>query len=46
MIKKDGSKYKLISRSTGKTLGTHDSRKDAIKQEYAIKISKMRKKKY
>jgi len=40
MIKKVGSKFKLIAKSTGKTLGTHPSRAAAVKQERAIQASK------
>lgn len=43
MIKKRGSKYVLVSKSTGKTLGTHSSRASAARQERAIQISKARK---
>jgi hypothetical protein len=40
VIKKAGSKFKLVSKSTGKTLGTHPSRVAAEKQERAIQASK------
>jgi hypothetical protein len=40
VIKKAGSKFKLISKSTGKTLGMHSSRAAAVKQERAIQASK------
>jgi len=43
MIKKQGNKYILVSKSTGKVLGRHSSRIDALKQEKAIQISKARK---
>jgi hypothetical protein len=36
MIKKLGNKFKLISKSTGKTLGTHSSKEKAEAQEKAI----------
>lgn len=40
MIKREGSKYKLYTSDGSRVLGTHDSRKNAIKQEQAIQISK------
>ena len=40
MITKKGSKYVLKSKSTGKVLGTHDTKADALKQERAIQASK------
>jgi len=40
VIKKVGSKYKLVAKSTGKTLGTHPSRAAAEKQERAVQASK------
>jgi len=41
MIKKVGSVYKLMSKThPGRVLGTHASRKQALKQEVAISISK------
>jgi hypothetical protein len=40
VIKKVGNKVKLISKSTGKTLGTHSSRAAAERQERAIQASK------
>jgi len=42
-IVKRGNKYVLISKSTGKVLGTHPNRASALKQEKAIQISKARK---
>lgn len=36
-IEKRGKKYCLIAKSTGKNLGCHDTREDAVKQETAIK---------
>jgi hypothetical protein len=42
-IVKRGKKYVLISKTTGRVLGTHPSRADALKQETAISISKARK---
>ena len=42
-IVKRGNKYVLISKSTGKVLGTHPNRATALKQEKAIQISKARK---
>ena len=40
MIRKRGSKYVLISKSTGKVLGTHPSKGAAARQERAIQASK------
>ena len=40
MIQKRGGKYVLISKSTGKVLGRHPKRADAIAQERAIQIAK------
>ncbi len=42
VIKKSGSGYKLKSKKTGKTLGTHSSRAGAMRQERAIQASKAR----
>jgi hypothetical protein len=39
MIKKKGSKYQLLSKK-GKTLGTHSSKKAAMRQERAIYANK------
>ena len=39
MLMKRGNKTLLKSKSTGKTLGTHDSRAAALRQEEAIKAS-------
>lgn len=39
MIKKTKSGYKLVSKTTGRTLGTHKTRVDARRQERAIKAS-------
>lgn len=36
MIVKRGNKYQLISRKSDRVLGTHDTRREAINQEYAI----------
>lgn len=36
MIVKRGKKFQLISRKSGRVLGTHDTKQDAYKQEYAI----------
>ncbi len=41
-IVKRGKKYVLLSKTTGRVLGTHPSRADAMKQEKAIQISKAR----
>ncbi len=43
MIKKRGDKYVLVSKKTGKVLGTHPTREAAVKQEQAIEISKHKK---
>ena len=43
-VVKSGSKYKLVSK-TGKTLGTHDTRREAHQQEKAIKSSQARRRK-
>jgi hypothetical protein len=40
VIRKVGTKFKLKSKSTGKTLGTHSSRAAAARQERAIQASK------
>ena len=42
MIQKRGNKWVLLSKSTGRVLGTHPSRADAMEQEKAIQISKAR----
>jgi hypothetical protein len=42
IVKRDG-KWVLLSKSTGRVLGKHNSRKEAIAQETAINISKARK---
>lgn len=36
VIVKRGKKFQLISRKSGRVLGTHDTKQDAYKQEYAI----------
>ena len=43
MIKKQGNKYVLVSKHTGKVLGRHSSRADALAQERAVQISKAKK---
>lgn len=44
MIKRVGKrKWQLLSKTTGRVLGTHSSYKDALAQEDAINISKARK---
>jgi len=43
MLKKCGNKWCLYSKSTGKLLGTHPTRANAMAQEAAINISKARK---
>lgn len=40
VIKKQGSKYVLKSKSTGKTLGTHSTKAGAARQERAIQANK------
>lgn len=42
MIKKQGSKYKLKTKDGSRTLGTHDTKEGALKQERAIQASKKR----
>lgn len=42
MIKKRGDKWVLVSKTTGKVLGTHSTKKAAESQEAAINISKAR----
>lgn len=44
MIRKVGKKYKLVSKKTGRTLGTHSTRSAAMRQERAVQASKRRKK--
>lgn len=39
-IRKQGDKYVLKSKSGGKTLGTHSSKKKALSQERAIQAAK------
>ena len=43
MLKKEGNMWNLYSKTTGKKLGSHPSRANALKQEMAIQISKARK---
>lgn len=40
MIRKEKDKFKVVSKNTGKTLGTHDTRKDAEEQLRAIEAAK------
>ena len=42
-IRKHGKKFVLLSRGSGRVLGTHPSKGAAKKQEAAINISKARK---
>lgn len=42
-IKKEGSQYVLRSKKTGKVLGKHKTKAEAIKQEQAIEIAKHKK---
>jgi hypothetical protein len=44
VIRKRGKKYVLVSKSTGKTLGTHSTRAGAERQERAIQANKRRRK--
>lgn len=44
MIKKQGSKY-VVKSSGGRTLGTHQTRKEALAQLRAVEASKARRKK-
>jgi hypothetical protein len=45
VIKKQGSKYVLKTKDGKRTLGTHNTKAAAEKQEQAINISKAKKKK-
>lgn len=42
MIRKERGEWVLRSRKTGRVLGRHKAREDAIKQEVAIKLSQLR----
>ncbi len=42
MIKSRGGKFVLLSKTTGEVLGTHDTREDAVAQERAINIAKLK----
>jgi len=42
MIKKRGKKWVLLSKESGRVLGTHPSRAAAARQERAINLSKAR----
>jgi hypothetical protein len=44
VIKKEKGKYKLYTKDGKKVLGVHDTRQDAIKQEYAIQKSQEKQK--
>lgn len=44
MIRKQGSKY-VVKSSSGRTLGTHTTRKAAVAQLRAVEASKARRKK-
>lgn len=35
-IKKSGSKYKVVKEGDGKVMGTHDTKKEALKQLKAL----------
>lgn len=41
-IEKHGSKFALVSKATGRTLGTHPTKKAAQAQEAAVNIAKGR----
>jgi len=43
-IKKEGSKWVLRSKKTGKVLGRHKTKSGALRQERAIKASQKKKK--
>ena len=43
MIRKRGNKFVLVSKTTGRTLGTHATRAKAEAQERAIQANKKRK---
>ena len=43
MIVKFKNKYFLLSKTTGKVLGVHDTKEGALKQERAIQINKKKK---
>lgn len=45
MIERKGKKFILKSKGTGKLLGTHETKKEALAQEQAININKAKKKK-
>lgn len=42
MIKKRGRKWVLVSKKTGRVLGTHKTKAETVSQEAAINISKAR----
>lgn len=42
MIKKRGKKWVLVSKKTGRVLGTHPTKAGAERQEAAVNISKAR----
>jgi len=42
-IRKEGSKFVLRAKSTGKVLGTHDTKAKAERQERAIQLLKGKK---
>lgn len=44
MIRKKGNKYQVVAKSTGKVLGSHATRAEALKQLRAIEASKARRK--
>jgi len=45
MIREKNGKFQLVSKKTGKVLGTHETRAGALGQERAIKASQKRRKK-
>lgn len=44
MLRKKGSSWEVLAKSTGKVLGKHPSKAQAVKQLQAIEISKAKKK--
>lgn len=42
MIRKRGKKWVLLSKSSGRVLGTHPTRAAAVRQERAINLSQAR----
>jgi len=42
MIRKRGKKWALLSKSSGRVMGTHPTRAAAVRQERAVNLSKAR----